>query len=610
MAENDPNNQGLQNNSQQVPAGGMKPSMPMEQYNNRQQQQRGTGFTNISRILGANQGAGEKIGQKIGSGINDQANAVRQGIQQGQSSFQAGKNESFGQASGAIDVGKQMARQAGEADDAYSNRVAQSQGDLASQGQALQNAAYTGPQGLSNEGLLQTKASTAGALARLGGSSAGQNQLLHNLVANRGQYTQGQAGLDQLLLGQGGQKYVQAARQGAAGLEQQASGAITSAQQQAQNAKSAIDTNKVNALQSVRNSLSGAGDESSNNVTGLQTIAQKQAQDFNKNAGRLSQILQGVDENGQPLTNLSDSDKALLEQAQDYGLDTSASLYEKDPNAVQNAINNLARTSINQGALKYSGNQQQAAGNLAAFLGDKQLQDQIKNNKFDSDAFKTSEQDAFGQLGSQKAYDQETQQILNEAAKQVGGAEQSTLKANEQKFNNYKDLINKNTDLSPERKSALLSGITNEYNRSNTSLTNNDNFNQANAQAQMADRIASFGGQDIQNYSQDMQRILGVGGQNQFGEVNKPFDSDVTMNDAINSTNVGGHRLDQNKFILDRAFGDADIDQRFKGLGLGVQDPNGANKYRSSGQLTNAANKVLSPEESLKQYLLKKYGNS
>jgi hypothetical protein len=48
--------------------------------------QRGTGFTNVSRILQANQGS--RLGQTISSGVQGQTETVRQGLQTSQSKFQ------------------------------------------------------------------------------------------------------------------------------------------------------------------------------------------------------------------------------------------------------------------------------------------------------------------------------------------------------------------------------------------------------------------------------------------------------------------------------------------------------------------------------------------
>lgn len=186
---------------------------PTQDANNRDRQQRGTGFTNINRILTANDGAGQKIGQAIGSGIDKQAASVRDGIQQGQSQFQAGLDQSKGAAQSTISQGQALQKQAGEDNNAYSTRLAQNNGtDYSKIGQNVRAADYNGPMNLQNADALKAQAATTGALGRLAGSSAGQSELLRRTVAQRGNYTNGQNSLDQLLIGRDGQNAIQQAR--------------------------------------------------------------------------------------------------------------------------------------------------------------------------------------------------------------------------------------------------------------------------------------------------------------------------------------------------------------------------------------------------------------
>lgn len=597
---NDPNNQ---QNAQQEQVQGAQPqqagqpmpgqSMPMQQYNARKQQQRGTGFTNIGRILGANQGAGQRMGQQIGQNIGEQAKSVREGIEAGRNQFQAGKTQAFNQAQGAVNVGNQLAKQAGESDQDYAARVANQQGDIAAQGQALQNATYTGPQGLQGASKLQSQAATVSALGRLAGSQAGQEQLLRNIVAGRGAYTRGQSGLDRLLLGQGGQGAIQQGRVGLGGLEQRAQSEIGSAEQQAQLAKEAVDRNRVNALKAVQESLSGE--------SGIQAQAQKQAQEFTQKAGRLKQILSGVDENGNAITQLSPEDQQLLDNAQAYGLDTSAMMYSKDPNAVQNAIQNLVGGFAQDfGNARYLGPQQQAAANLAKFLGQKDIQSQIEANKFNEDAFRRSEKDAFTQLEGQKKFDTETADILKRFGGMAKSAEEKIAAQQQARADMQKQIDAALAEIN-NPKYQLMPGATNQANYL---------FDPTNPNVGFSGGAAAGSGNMGQLYYQDPEYknavdkyLLNKFQLDQMASPGQMSYNDKTMGDLqslVNEANKYGFLAfaDQGE--------DAIWDPRFKGLGLAPTSSRSGD-IRSSEQFFNAANKALGPEQSLKEYVLKKY---
>lgn len=351
-------------------------------------QQRGTGFTNINKILDANTGAGEKIGQKIGSDLSDQANSVRAGIQSSQNSFNQQKQQASDQANNAIKAGTGLTQQAGENQDQYATRLANGTTDYNQIGQNLQNASYTGPTGLTNAGQVQAQGATASALGKLAGNTQGQTQLLQSMVAKPGQYTSGQSALDSLLLGQNGQQAIQKGRQATIGVGTQAQGAVDQAAAQANALKTGIDTNRANTIQSLQNSLTGAGDQTSNGVTGLQTLAQNQATSFNNDATRLQQILAGKNADGSPITTLSDTDKKLIDNMSQYGIDNTTPFYTGDQNATQSALNSLSGSlALNPGQLKYQGDQQQAAQNLASVLGQTDISNSIKNNQFNTNLF-------------------------------------------------------------------------------------------------------------------------------------------------------------------------------------------------------------------------------
>lgn len=363
------------------------PTQNPDQSNQNRSQNQGTGFTNINQILDANQGAGQKEGQKIGSGLSDQANSVRAGIQSAQSDFSNATQAGSQPANQAIQAGQGLQQQAGEDVNAYSTRLANGNQDYTQVGQNLANASYGGPMGISNAGQLQAQGANATALGRLAGTQGGQTQLLQSMVAAPGNYTSGQSALDTLLLGQGGQNAIQQGRQATIGSQQQAVNATGQAANEATALKSSIDTNRTNAIQALQNQLSGAGDQTSNNITGLETVAKNNASTFDTNAQRLQQLISGQNADGSPITSLSASDQALLQNMGQYGLQNNP-FYSGDTNARNIALNSLSSTlSLNPGSSYYQGDQQKAAIDLANVLGQTDQANAIGANTFNTNVY-------------------------------------------------------------------------------------------------------------------------------------------------------------------------------------------------------------------------------
>lgn len=362
------------------------------ELSNKKKQTRGTGFTNINRVLDANRGAGQKMGEQIGGGLNQQADSVRAGIESSQNQFNQEKQQAGQQAKSAVQAGQNLVKQAGETDDAYQARIAQTNinnqpVNYSQIGQELRDAQYKGPMALQNAGQLQAQSATTSALGRLAGNTGGQQQLLQTMVAKPGQYTRGQSALDSLLLGQDGQKAIQQGRQATQGLQQKAFGAVDQAEAQAQALKSGISENKTKTLQALQNMLSGNGTQDSDQVVGIKELAKRQAESFNKDATRLKEILSGKNSDGSLITNLSPEDQQLLDNMNQYGLDNNQ-FYTGDQNSSSISLNNLANTlAINPGQLKFQGNQSAAAQNLATVLGDLDTAESIKNNEFNTDLF-------------------------------------------------------------------------------------------------------------------------------------------------------------------------------------------------------------------------------
>lgn len=422
-------------------------------------QQKGTGFTNIQNILGANQGAGQNLANSIGSGLNNQADSVRQGIQQSQQNFQTGYNQSVGSANNTINTGNTLlgylnpqnnqapaqqsnANAAGSTSSSttpqsnvngnvvegqtlnagpdYSGLVNYSnQNNLSQSGQNLQNLAYNGPAGLNNSQQLLAKAANAAALGSLTGSASGQQQLLQNYAANnKNNYTSGESSLDQLLLGQQGQQTLQNAAQNVSGLGNLTKGAITSAQQQANSATNNINSQKANTISALQSALGDTG----NGTTGILGQAQQQGQQFNSDVTRLQQLMSGVDANGNKITasSITPSDQALLNNMSQFGGLPTSSIYTggtNAPSSYQNALKAISQSIGSQSPNGYYFNQpdqQKAALALSQFLGDQTAQNTIANNQFSTQVINPNQNDYINSqiTAAKNPLDQQTQQSI------------------------------------------------------------------------------------------------------------------------------------------------------------------------------------------------------
>lgn len=410
------------------------PQQPTQADQQKQQdrnRQRGTGFTNINKVLGANVGAGKQMGQKIGSSLSGQAGAIKEGIQQGQAGFQAGMQSGTEQANKAIASGKELQQQEGEQADAYANRLAgigqqPTQGqptqtqpmDLSEQGKALRGAAYQGPQGMEKAGQLTSQAATASALAKLGGTAGGQQQLLASQVAGRGGYGSGHSALDRMLLAKGGQQEIQRGRSALTGIEGAAQGAVQGAQQQATAQAASIEANKTKALQDLQSQLSGD--------KGFTSVAKQQAADFNTKAGKIQQMLSGKNlKDGTTIdathpSQYSQEDIALLNDMGSYGIDPNQMVYGKNAGEYGSALGDISSNVDLSQQSRYMGNQGQAAKNLATFLGD-QGASTINQNPFNEQVFnKGQQQSAMNRNEQAQQLDLAQQKKLQDLSKEAG----------------------------------------------------------------------------------------------------------------------------------------------------------------------------------------------
>lgn len=198
-------------------------------YNPNKQQ--GSGFTNIQSIVNANKG--NQLGSAIGNNIQNVESSAQSNLKNAQNQFQQGT-----QANQANTQANQQLAQNVLADPTqYANVPGATNtpqnAQAGQQFQSLLSGQYQGPTALANASGLQNQAANVAQMGQALQSAGGQQGLLRQLIANP-QYTQGQAGLDSLLLGQSNDPSLQAAKRNALTLQGQVGSAVNGAAAQGQ----------------------------------------------------------------------------------------------------------------------------------------------------------------------------------------------------------------------------------------------------------------------------------------------------------------------------------------------------------------------------------------
>lgn len=320
---------------------------------------KGSGFTNINRVVTANQG--NKLGQTVSSGVQNQANQVKQQTHQATTNFNdEAQKKRLDTQEAANDRDAVIGRYSGANTNTNNNSNTAGANNTGSSGvgtnqpteQELSNFAryrtgtYEGPTQLTDYQTIAGKAQNTEMLGDLSRSSGGRQELLKRFVGGSG-YSQGQQGLDNLLLGQSGNSLNQA-RRATQGLSQDVAGANTQAaslaQEYANRAKmfgeettgkltSAIDpisgeidkqlaanqadeTSRKNSFKNLQNILTGTGA----NYKGLDRIT------------RLGLGLQSAKDAGyltDAQANQLLGDGGLIQRSEQLGLDTNALINER-----------------------------------------------------------------------------------------------------------------------------------------------------------------------------------------------------------------------------------------------------------------------------------------
>lgn len=175
------------------------------------QQPKGSGFTNINRILQANQQ--NRLGSAIQSGVKQGATAFKTGLKESENKFGSTISDIVNRKQQDVtSVGGTTQRLTQGASD-----ISQTEQDAANRliSQNYGQDKLSG--GLGNINTLAGQAQQTEGLARQTGTAEGRQNLLQRFVG-KGQYTGGQQKLDNLILGQTGQDELAAARRAGVGL--------------------------------------------------------------------------------------------------------------------------------------------------------------------------------------------------------------------------------------------------------------------------------------------------------------------------------------------------------------------------------------------------------
>ena len=183
---------------------------------------KGTGFTNIQKVMQASQG--NKLGSTVVGGIQQAGQQAQQSMEQAKQQFQTEREKANINTEANAAVSADLIKNAVDGSELTANQLADAE--------KFRKGEYAGPMGLENAAALGMKAQSAEQLGQLSGSAGGRQGLLQQFVGGT-QYGAGSQRLDSLLLGQNRQAINQA-RAATAGLAEQAARGIETSGAEAQ----------------------------------------------------------------------------------------------------------------------------------------------------------------------------------------------------------------------------------------------------------------------------------------------------------------------------------------------------------------------------------------
>lgn len=358
------NPQGNTSNPSQSGQGGGSNAPTVSSYN--PNQQKGSGYTNIQRIVQANQG--NQLGQAVGSGIQQAGSALKSNLGNAQNQFQQQTAQNQANTAGNQQVVQNVLGSAENYIPTGNNDQNAQQG---AKFQQLISGQYLGPNQLQNAQQLQGQAANVNQMGQALGTSGGRAGLLQQFVGNP-QYSRGQQTLDTLLLGQQNNSQALAnARQSTAGLGNQVQGAIQGAQAQGQEQSGLAKSFGQNVQNQFGQRVSDINTGLQNQATTAQTQrdAQYQQQLKDLQSGNITQ--QEADQLG--LTNGQQVTGDILQNAGNFVTQNADKASAQNVASTQdysrlNALRQLAGQSAPQTAQdtlgQYSG-QDQLAGKFA-----------------------------------------------------------------------------------------------------------------------------------------------------------------------------------------------------------------------------------------------------
>jgi hypothetical protein len=353
--------------------------------------QKGTGFTNIGKILGANVGAGERIGGQVGKGIGAQAGQLKMGTTEAQRKFQQSRDEAAGKAREAIGgIGQYLGNEAGLAG------MTEEQAKTARE-KFQKEGMYAGPSGIQDQAQLQARSQALGGLAGTAMSGAtGERGLLRSMVAGPGMYTRGQSLLDTALLGQSeaGKRAIRSAAQQASTAARTTGAAIDAAEEQAAATKKIIGKEREDVATKTGEKLEE-----------VEKAGGKAAEQFADDLNRFNTLMtatRSLDKEGKPvfkdqagnIIEITDRDRGLISNPEQFGLQAGdISLVDKDSYGDVNKeiLEQLAFQNplvYQSGMRRYTPEQEAMARNLALFKGEPPKE----YKPFETDIYKTGKE--------------------------------------------------------------------------------------------------------------------------------------------------------------------------------------------------------------------------
>lgn len=332
----------------------------------KKQSQAGTGFTNLQRVLQANKA--NKLGATVGAGIQQAGQQAIGAINQAGQQF---KTEADKEKERQTSLGQTVRGTLGGDLQNVSN-------DTVSQFETARSGQSKGPMAIKDVDKITEQAREAQGLGQATGNEGGRLGLLQRFVGQGNRYTGGQQRLDNLLLGQTGQKDLTQSRRGTFGLDSQVQNKELAAREVGKELQSGAQNLKDTTIGELQGSISNYDQAMKDRA--VQSAADREA--------KVKEILAGD----------LNVEKLVYDQLLEAGLTGDRVVYNTELNDFIKANNDLAtskgiqeQTDFNkvQALSKLSG---QDLGEKQALLNDYALSKDDVGSFSKSNMFKTPSQ--------------------------------------------------------------------------------------------------------------------------------------------------------------------------------------------------------------------------